>query len=116
MIIASNCFILLHAPCLRLALSYLDLLVLHITPSCVILILGDHTTHSFHILQRSHYWSLNPHLQVHWPCWFSDHTTIDTEKIIQSPPTGIRLPHHARTDEFNYTSMESFLVQSRYCP
>src|SRR5882672_11615361 len=42
---------------------------------------------------------------------FSDHTVIDTEKIIRSSPTGIRPPHHARTDEFNYSSMESFLVQ-----
>jgi len=110
-ICASNCLILLRALCLHLASSCLDLLVLHITPSCVTLILGDHTTHSSHILRRSHYWSLNPRLQVHWPCWFSDHTGIDTEKIIRSPLTGIRLPLHARTNEFNYTSMVSFLVQ-----
>src|SRR5882672_10061137 len=103
--------LLLSASCLRLASSYLDLLVPHITPSCVTLRLGDHTTPSFHILRRSHYWSLNPHLQVHWPCWFSDQTVIDTENITQSPPTGIQLPHHARTNEFNCTSMESFLVQ-----
>src|SRR5882672_6944520 len=88
-ICALNYFILLCASCLHLASSYLDLLVPHIIPSCVTLILGDHTIHSFHILRRSHYWSLNPHLQVHWPCWFSNHTVIDTEKIIRSPPTGI---------------------------
>src|SRR5882672_1816455 len=50
-ICASNCLILLCASCLRLASSCLDLLVLHITPSCVTLILGDHTTHSSHILR-----------------------------------------------------------------
>src|SRR5882672_2776770 len=75
------------------------------------LYLVSHTTLFYHILQRSHYWSINPHLQVHWSCWFSDHAVIDTEKVIQSPPTEIRSPHHTRTDEFIYSSMESFLVQ-----
>ena len=98
--------------CLHLASSHLDLLVPHITPLCVTLICGDHTTRSFHILRRSHYWSLNPHLQVHWPCWFlRPHSNWHRGRSSDHPRQESDLPHHARTDEFNYTSMEAFLVQ-----